>query len=357
MAISINNPSAISNWFKQRKAVFPRKYRAYFFLTLSDLYSQGFSLGESLSFMTLLLPKYGPLMAAIKENLGQGLAFEQAIAPLKMPLSVVAQLFYAEKQGRFGPGLGDIGRQLADFEAYRKQLIKVLSYPLLLGVFLIGLLFGIREFMLPQLASFISQKVYDSNFLVRLLILFFSFLPQIFLTLTGLILIIYLLVDLWLLKQEGLKRYNILVKFPLIRKWVRKYCSYKFTRELAHFYASGYSLQQTCQLLIRYPVDPYLAALAQALSEGFLSGESLSDQLSDLGIFMKELPFVIQKGEITSRLAHQCQIYSHQLFKDLMEDIQKTMGFIQPLLFLLIALLVMAMYLLMMLPMLTMDGI
>lgn len=333
------------------------KDRSYLLLTLADLSQQGFSIQQSLDYLKVLLPKYVPILDAIEMKFLQGLSFAQAIKEYGFPLSQVAQLFYADKQGRFSQALVEVGREIEANHRRKAEIIKLLAYPALLSLFMTGLLFGIRTFMLPQILSFVSPQAYETNFWVQVLVNFFTFLPQIFLVIVISILSLYLLIDFWLLKLDILRRYQLLVHWPLCQRWVRAYCGYKFTKHLALFYEAGYSIQQALQFINKYPIDPLMTSIAQELQTGYLGGQALDQMIGDLGIFPSDLSLVILRGELTSQLGHQCRIYSIKIYQDLVEDFRRKISLIQPILFLLIALLVMSMYLMMMLPMLTMQGI
>lgn len=335
----------------------PNKLRPYFLKSVAELLEEGFSIKQSLAFMEVLLIKHQALIRQVNDELEQGNTFEHAIKDLGFSLSVISQLFYGQRQGRFIQSLMEVSQQLEEKYDYQQKLIKILIYPLLLSIFLFAMLFGMRTFILPHITSFISQEVYDSEFIVRLLVGFFAYLPQIMGLMMALILIIYGTVDYYLLKKEPLERFKILIHLPLISKWVRFYCSYKIARELGHFFSGGYSLQQTLQVLVEYPIDPFLTDISQVLHESLKKGTALADILSDINIFTNELPIIIYQGELTSQTAQKCKLYSQKIYTELMEDIQKKIGIIQPLLFIMIAILVMAMYLIMMLPMLTMEGI
>ena len=331
--------------------------KAYFLLTLADLYQQGFSLSQSIEFMQILLPRYKPLLINVQAGLLQGSTFEETIKGIGFNLSEIAQLMYAEKQGRLGQAFYHLGQRIEQFVADRQEFVKVLTYPLLLVILLIGILFGVRTFMLPQIVSFISPQVYRENMMVQILVVFFTYLPQIALTILTFILFSYLLIDFWLLRLPLLDRYQKLIKVPWLSFWVRSYCAYKFTDNLAFFFEAGFSIQQVIQFILAYPIDPLMTEIARVLDKGYRDGLSLESQIEALLIFPRELPLIILKGQVTSMLSHQCRIYAQRVYKELLEDIRKKISYIQPLLFTLIAVLIVAMYLMMMLPMLTMDGI
>lgn len=347
----------IQNSKLSKELKIPKNLQPYLLKTLSELLQEGFSIHQSLHFMRILMKKQTKAIDYIISQLEKGMSLESSLEPLGYSNALIAQLFYAQRQGRFIDSLLDASNQLQEAQKYRQKLIKTLIYPIFLGIGLVGMLFAMRLFLLPQVTSFISQEVYDEQFFVRVLVRFFTYLPQIFGILLAIVLIIYGCVDLYLLKQTEMKRYQILTRIPGLKKWVRSYSSYKVSKEIGHFFTGGYSIQQTITVLVDYPIDPFLSEIANEIKKGMLKGEDLAVILEDLDIFTKELPLVIYQGELTSQTAQKCSLYSQKVYSDLMNDIQAKLTLVQPVLFIIIGVLVMSMYLFMMLPMLTMQGI
>lgn len=333
------------------------KHQPYVINTLAELLNEGFSIKQAIEFLMILLPIYKHLFHKILAKLEEGQSLESGLREVGYSLAVVAQVFYAQRQGRFVQGLRELGQQL-DLENQQKgKFIKVLLYPSFLFIFLTLMLLAMRSFILPHIASFISPPLYESNFAVRLLIQFFAYLPQILTGLLALTLILFGWLDFYLLRQSSFKRFKILNRIYIIRKWTRYYASYKFTNQLAYFSRGGYSMLQTIQVLIDYPIDPFMSELAQAIQEQMLEGQELTSIVENLDLFTSELPLIIYQGQLTSQFAQKCHLYSQKIYQQLIDDIELKMSFVQPILFIFIALLVVAMYMLMMLPMLTMEGI
>lgn len=355
MDISIKK--RIANLKLSNKITLSAKHKAYLLRSTAELLQEGFSLKQSLNFLEILMLKQKESIRHVSRELEQGKAFEHSLKALGYSLPIIAQLFYGQRQGRFISTLFEVSQQLEESDRYLKKLTKVIIYPLLLSLFLIGMLFAMRTFILPHIVSFISQEVYEEQLLVRILVGFFTYLPQIMGITAAVILLVYGGIDFYLLRKEPIMRFRILVRFPFISRWVRSYCSYKIARELGHFFSSGYSIQQTIQVLVEYPIDPFLSNIALVMEQKMQEGVELAQILADLKIFTPELPIVIYQGELTSQTAQKCKLYSGKIHTDLMTDIEQKMGLIQPVLFIIIGLLVMAMYLMMMLPMLTMDGL
>lgn len=357
MAISTRKPIFTSSLFERQAKVLRPKDRSLFLKYLAELLTQGFSVQQALHFMALLLPQYAHLIDQMQAALEKGESFERALEPLGYSIHIVANLFYAQRQGRFLEALHQAADFLRKLQEYQQKFIKVLVYPAMMLVFLVALLFGMRSFLLPHIASFIQQDVYDSHLMVRMLVDFFSYLPQITLLLVGLSLVVLGLGNLYLFRLRPLKRYQLLVQIPFIQGWVRSYCSYQLAEAFGNFFLGGYSMQQTLDTLVRFPIEPLLADVGEILETGFKEGRPLVDLLAELDIFTQAFPLVIQQGELISQTAAKCQMYAQTVFRQLMEDIERKIQWVQPILFIFIAMLVLAMYLLIMLPMFTMEGL
>ncbi len=353
------------NWYKKTELFVFRKdtrrlspkERVFFLKLLSELLTEGFSLNQCIEFMSLLMPKRKESFEYITEQMLVGLPFETSLEELGFSLSTVAQLFYGQRQGKFVETLGVVSAHLETKMEYQNKIIKTLIYPIVMTVALFILLFGMRAYLLPHVTSFITEDIYQSQLSVRWLVTFFTFLPQIVGVVFGTLLIIYLIFDFYILKLSLLRRFHYYKKIPLIRHWTTYYCTYKVAKQFGNFLSSGYSMLQIVDTLEHYPIDPFLTAISSVLREGLNAGDTLPNIMKESGLFTDVFPLIIQQGELTSQMAQKCLVYSDKLFNDLLEDISKKITYIQPILFVFIAALVMTMYLLMMLPMLTMEGI
>ena len=86
--------------------------------------------------------------------------------------AIVTQLSLAEVHGNLHLSLGKIEEYLDNLAKVKKKLIEVATYPVILLVFLLLIMMGLRNYLLPQL---------DSSNIATLVI---SNLPQIFLGIT-----------------------------------------------------------------------------------------------------------------------------------------------------------------------------
>ncbi|WP_428882401.1 competence type IV pilus assembly protein ComGB [Facklamia sp. P12950] len=355
MDTSLKKSMNTLKFFNTEKLLFNQEEKIYFLQVLAEMLDEGFSIYQSLQFMKILLPKRILIINQMLEKLNVGQSFDQVLLNYGYSNRIAAQLFFAQRQGRFIQALFEIVNHLKKIRSYQKKLIKTLIYPCFLMLFLSCLLFAMRHWMLPHILSFIDQEILKTHLLARYLLILFTFLPQISISFLAVILIIYLAIDFYLLRLPVINRFQHLVKIPLFGKLIRKYVSYRLADELSYFYAAGFSMQETLDLLISYPIDPLISEIADYLQQQFLAGSELSDSLENMGIFTKTLSLVIYQGELTSQTGQKCKLYAKKIFEEVIEDLNKKLTLVQPILFLIIAIIVMAMYLVLMLPMLTME--
>ena len=139
----------------------------------SNLYSSGFHLAEIVDFLDRSHLVDGRLVAKMREDLAQGRRFSEMMAGIGFSDTVTTQLSLAEHHGNIELSLEKIGAYLENMRKVKKKLIEVSTYPLLLVGFLILIMLGLRNYLLPQMDS--------QNIGTQLISLF----PQIFLALVA----------------------------------------------------------------------------------------------------------------------------------------------------------------------------
>ncbi|MFC3920812.1 type II secretion system F family protein [Streptococcus lactarius] len=69
-----------------------------------------------------------------------------------------------------------------------------------------------------------------------------------------------------------------------------------------------------------------------------------------LSLFQKELPLMIEYGEVKSKLGSELEIYAEKTWEDFFRRVHKAMNVIQPLVFVFVALVIVLLYAAMLLP-------
>ena len=79
-------------------------------------------------------------------------------------------------------------------------------------------------------------------------------------------------------------------------------------------------------------------------------GQSFSETVRGYPFFKKELPLMIEYGEVKSKLGSELEIYAEKTWEDFFRRVHKVMNVIQPLVFVFVAFVIVLLYAAMLLP-------
>src|SRR5699024_864788 len=150
------------------------------------------------------------------------------LAELKFYEDVVTQLSLAESHGNVEYTLGLIEEKLIRVLNIRRKLIQVSTYPIVLLAFLIFIMLGLKNYLLPQLEENKGLATYA-----------IQNLPTIFLgCLFGLLVFFYLCRYYWK-KKTALEAMRLMVKIPFVGRFVQLYLTAYFSREWGNLIAKA----------------------------------------------------------------------------------------------------------------------
>ena len=236
------------------------------------------------------------------------------------------------------------------------KLRKVLIYPLFLLVFANVMLIAIRQVLLPSLETMLVPSQEGSGLLVRIILLYLENLPLIILGTLALAASLVLLAKSYLKKKSAFQKSLLFCRIPLFSKWVQLYYSFFFCREYAYFFRNGMQLNQIVSLMRGDEGTAWMKDISGLVEEGLMQGDSLTTIIKRYPVFKEEMGWIIYHGELTSQLPIKLSMYSEECFRLLIADIEQKIGWLQPVLFLMVAVIVMAIYLILLMPMLSSLG-
>jgi len=146
-------------------------------------------------------------------------------------------------------------------------------------------------------------------------------------------------------------KYKIILRIPIVRKFFKFYKTYRLSTEFALFYKNGVNLYSIVDIYSKQKKDPYLVYLASELSSVTQQGYKLSEILNNISWFEKGLITFIAEGEKKGKLEIELKLYSDIIFTKIEQYTQILIKFIQPILFTVLGLFIIALYLVIMLPM------
>lgn len=306
----------------------------------NSLFNSGFNLTEIVAFLRrsqLLADAYTDQM---QEGLLAGKAFSQIIGGLGFSSHVVTQLSLAEVHGNLSLCLDKIDTYLSEVLRIRKKLIEVASYPLVLLVFLVLIMLGLKNYLLPQLSTDgrtnLATKVLEHFPLVVI----------------GLILgffITVLIVRVWVNHTAPIRAFNFLARLPGCRTLIRLYLTGYYAREWGNLIGQGLEMPDILELMKAQP-NRLFRDIGQDMSESLSNGQSFDQKVKDYIFFEKELSLIIEYGEAKSKLGQELEIYAQDCWDRFFTRLNRLMQLIQPLVFIFVALVIVLVYAAMLLP-------
>ena len=266
-------------------------------------------------------------LSLMKASLMRGDRLDQMFAAVGFSDNIVTQIALADKHGNLLGSLTKIETYMLRMTKVRKKLMEVATYPILL---------------LPQLLEGYGKE----NWTVQLVQIF----PQLFFaTLCGL-LVLSLILYLWVKRQPALVFYRRMAKIPFIGQTVRLYTTAYYAREWGNLLGQGIDLLDLVALM-KEQKSKLFRELGADLEEALMLGQSFPDRIASHPFFTKELSLIIAYGEANARLGYELEVYAEEVWQAFFNRLNKATTFVQPLIFVIVAVVIVMIYAAMLLPM------
>lgn len=354
MEKSVKTPMKLTAWkAKCQQRRIKRRQQADILRYIGELYTEGFMLGEILLFLKILEPHYQEKFMKMQETMSQGGLFYEQAHHLNLNANIRYQIYIAETKGNLGEGLLQIANYLDEQDRYEKKLRQALAYPLLLIAMVIGLLLALRFLMLPHLKTFIQP---GQDLTTDWLLTSLEHFPQaLVLALAGLSVLLTLFYR-WCRRTKALKRAQTFVKIPFLGSLFLYYYTYFFAYEFSQLLKLGYSFKEIVATFRQQNISPLLQELGEFLNQGYIHGVPFQSKLQEARIFSPECQAIVAHGEQISALGIKLHLYSQRCQKALFKTLARQTNYLKNIIFLAIATLIISVYLILMLPMLSMLG-
>lgn len=320
-------------------------FRKQFLELLVALLENGFSMQESIAVMKRSGQFSEGKIQAFLTSLEVGANLATCFEKVGFLPRQVTQIRLAEIHGDLQHTLATILQHMKLFEKQQKELRKVIAYPILLLCFVFALLFGMRLFLLPPLLQ--SGMIDDRHWGVLFLAHGPFLLAGLLVGSVGLIFLIWH----YLKRKTAIERAELFAAIPIFASFFKLYQTSYFALEWGRLFKQGLEAHQILEQMIAVEDNLLLTMVAQQVHQGMTQGQTLSQQLVRYPFLMPEFPLIIYQGEVKGQLGEELLIYSQLLLNNLVLKVEKSIQWIQPIIFLLIAVLILAIYMAMLLPM------
>lgn len=317
------------------------KEQAAWFSLLADLLKVGFSMHQAISFSQTLLPEHTKMLLEIDQQMAQGTTFAASLQAF-VSQDVYYQLRIAEQHGNLQQTIAQLGTFLNLKVQQQLKLKALLQYPVILLGLLGLLLLALKIFVFPELAVWQDDQGIRTGKL--------TFLPWLWGTMAVAILgILGLTLSKWM-KTSTMNRVNLLCQLPLVGKSYRQYYGYYLVTNFALLLKNGMGIKSICQMVQQFDETSLLHQLGAVLDQSLNGGQSPNWLIKKYPYLPHELIIFLNKGESIKELGNELDIFSQMLFNRLIQSIERLLTLVQPLLFGVIAIVILGMYLSIMLP-------
>lgn len=347
------NNKAFWKWIKE----WPHRGRlqltnsASFLDRLAKLIDEGYTFQEAL---TLLLPhhtnQYEHLLEEIDLLFRNGAAVADILGKLGFTTSLLLPVVVAEVDGNLAGAFRAISQRLVTRDEKMKKLKNIVSYPLVLFMFLSGLFVAYRQFFAPNLQSLMSSRGNEESTFVVLLPKLAARLPDVIVLSFVICLMGSLLISIYYQRLSAAGRIQFRLRLPFIRTLFMQLHARSFAEEMGNLLNAGLALQAALDVLIEQEIDKLLSALASNIRKQIAFGESFHHAILLTNGFPKELASFAKHGADRGELAKELELYATHLSEELERKMTVGLAFLQPLLFSMIAICILVAYLALLLP-------
>lgn len=328
----------------------PKKRQAQFLLRLSALLDEGYTFFSSIM---MLLPHHvdnvDGASLGVESVLRNGEGVSSVLKLLGIPEIYLLPVEMAETHGRLNKAILTLHRHISMIERAKASFRRTLMYPLFL-FFLLALLFiAFRTYFLPNMQTLVASRLKPGDSMLEWTTVLLH-LPDFLLGFCIAVGTIMIFLRIFILRKTVDNQIYILLKVPFLSKWMKLIWTRAFSQEAGTLLASGLSLQETLNQLSTQTYQPYLKWISYEIYRSVLLGESVEKAVIFTNCFLKEFPMFIAHGEASGHLAKELLIYSDLLTEQLEDDVTRNLAYVQPILFGILAVCILAAYLSIILP-------
>lgn len=322
-----------------------------FLKRLGVLLLEGFSIKKALQFLkTISDIEIERWILAIESGMEAGNEFHYELKQLGFSEQVCSQIYFSVVHGNFGETIYHCGEQIINEMDRKKKMQQLLSYPVMLVIFIIGMLFAMRYILLPHIRQITTSNTDHLGLGTKLVMQLIDWSPIIIVGSVIVIILAILGVRAYLAKRTPLERQLFLTQLPVVGRLLQlarsQYLSYEWGQLIKH----GVSIREIIRIMKQDENSLFLQELADNMEAQMLTGKSFYEVILSYEFLKEELAQIIQHGEVSSDLGKELMLYANQCEEDLKLKVERLMSFVQPVVFIGVAVMIVAIYAALLLP-------
>ena len=318
----------------------------------STLLKEGYTFAECIE---MLLPyhlkNYSKWSTVIEQAFQDGAGSTKIFECLGMKRQYLLSIDLAEMTGSLSQTLYVVANQIQFAHETKNRIIKSLIYPTFLFLLIVGLFIAFRLKFLPNIQQMMYSRAGYSETSSIQWSKFFLHMPDYIITLSVGLVILLVLIGVYVSRKRIDIQLAIVLKIPFIRYYWRLIITKQFARTLGELLLTGFSLQAALEHLMNQPHQKQIAYIASTIQQRVIYGDTLAQAVLLSDFFYPKFNHFIAHGEQSGLLGRELMLYVELLDSKLQNGIKMTTKTVQPMLFIIIAVCIVAAYLSILLPM------
>ena len=327
------------------KKIFDKENKVYFIKRLYELIEHGYMLEDSLEFLLIQYDVPAVEIEKIKSKLSNGEKLSDILGYIGYSKLIVTKIKFAEQYGRIEDMLLEVETYLQIKKIQKEKIIKTLRYPLFLTMTLICLIMVFNALVIPQFENIYSSSNIKMDFQTIILIKLLYYIPKII----SIIFVIFILSSIYMFyiaKYKPILFLNTLLIIPKVKNYAKLYFSYRFAMELSLFLMSGFEEKY----------DYYLTCFSEEILTKLDLGITFEDAIGEVKFFDKSMKKFIIHGKNNGLIDKELKLFSELMLDTFLTSLDKSLRKIQPILFGVLALVIVGLYMVILLPIFNMAS-
>lgn len=310
------------------------------FELLVELLGAGFSLKEAINFSTTIYPNQAVVVNEVEAKMAKGMSFAKSLQD-QVSVDTYYQLLLAEQHGELLGTLKFFSQYLKARHLQAQKLRHLLQYPIML-LGLLGVIGVVMSSLVwPQLTELQVEghqhRVWD------------SVVP---LVAWGCGALVAMIMYRYLAYRRLIKINQIraLCSLPIVGRLYRSYYGYYLCSNLALLLGEGLTLQKIVQMCNNFDQKSFLYQVSLEIQSRITAGKMIADYVQKECFMPTELAVLLQQGKDNQQFAKRVQSLSNHLFQRVIMGCESSLIWVQPLLYLIVAGIIVGLYLHVLMP-------
>lgn len=336
--------------FRRNKINLSIDQQIMFLDKLALLLDQGYSIVDALTILKVNR-QWEQTIDSLIEKLQSGLTFDQALVDLQFDSQIVSFIYFALQHGNLTEAMQQSVRFINQQIKLFNQFKQVIRYPIVLLSFFLIVLFAINLYVYPAFLQLYSTQSQPASILLIAIqlvdVIFIGLYALIIISVLSLILITIIKHRLTIEQKVNLAHF---VRLP--RFFIKKYCSLMFATHFSSLLEAELPFKSCLTLIVEHKKDSFLSYYCQAILTDLNNGLSLDDSLKKHDYFEANLNALFMTKANHSLIKRDLRTYATLSLDQIRVTTYKVINYIQPTIFIIIAISVVFIYLSILLPML-----